>query len=484
MATIILSPDETSARLSLSFGGLSSAQTDAHIHGPAAPGVAAPPIVSLPSGQISDLEVTLTPSQVQSLKDGLLYVNVHTSMFPNGEIRGQFLSNPSSSVLTFGATNLGATEGEGSVDITVTRVGNTSGTATVDYATSDGAGSNGCDVINSIASSRCDYSPAFGRLEFAAGETSKTISIPIVNDAYAEGTENFTLGLSNSAGANLGPPTTVNVTINDNENTNGVNPVNDAEFFVRQHYIDFLNREPDVTGFPFWINEITSCGMDPTCIELKRINVSAAFFLSIEFQQTGFLVYRMYKTGYDDLPALPVPVRLNEFLPDTQQIGRGVIVGQAGWEQQLENNKRDFVADFVGRRRFTDAHPTTLTPTEFVDRLFANAGVIPSPGERQAAIDQFGGAATSSDAAARARVLRTIAEHPALAQAEFNKAFVLMQYFGYLRRNPNDFPESTLDFQGFNFWLGKLNQFNGNFLNAEMVKAFLVSGEYKGRFGP
>jgi hypothetical protein len=125
-----------------------------------------------------------------------------------------------------------------------------------------------------------------------------------------------------------------------------------------------------------------------------------------------------------------------------------------------------------------------LTPTEFVDRLFANAGVTSSPGERQAAIDEFGGAATSSDAAARARVLRTIAEHPALAQAEFNKAFVLMQYFGYLRRNPNDSPESTLDFQGFNFWLGKLNQFNGNFLNADMVKAFLVSGEYKRRFGP
>ncbi|HZI87832.1 MAG TPA: PQQ-dependent sugar dehydrogenase, partial [Pyrinomonadaceae bacterium] len=484
MATIILSPDETSARLSLNFGGLSSAQTDAHIHGPAAPGLSAPPIVSLPSGQISDLEVTLTPTQVQSLKDGVLYVNVHTSMFPNGEIRGQFLSSPSSSFVTLGATNLGVTEGEGSVDITVTRVGNTSGTATVDYATSDGAGSNGCEVINSIASSRCDYSPAFGRLEFAAGESSKTISIPIVNDAYAEGTENFTLSLSNPVGANLAPPTTAKVTINDNENTNGVNPVNDAEFFVRQHYIDFLNREPDVTGFPFWTNQITSCGMDPACIELKRINVSAAFFLSIEFQQTGYLVYRMYKTAYDDLPGLPVPVRLNEFLPDTQQIGRGVIVGQAGWEQQLENNKRDFAADFVARPRFSEAHPTTLTATEFVDRLFANAGVTPSPGERQAAINEFGGAVSSSDAAARARVLRTIAEHPALAQADFNKAFVLMQYFGYLRRNPNDAPEITLDFQGFNFWLGKLNQFNGNFLNADMVKAFLVSGEYKRRFGP
>jgi hypothetical protein len=57
-----------------------------------------------------------------------------------------------------------------------------------------------------------------------------------------------------------------------------------------------------------------------------------------------------------------------------------------------------------------------------------------------------------------------------------------MQYFGYLRRNPND-PSDT-DYTGYNFWLTKLNQFNGNFVTAEMVKAFIVSGEYRGRFGP
>ena len=76
-----------------------------------------------------------------------------------------------------------------------------------------------------------------------------------------------------------------------------------------------------------------------------------------------------------------------------------------------------------------------------------------------------------------------MAENADLARNEFNKAFVLMQYFGYLRRNPNDPPEPTLDFQGYNFWLNKLNQFNGNFVNAEMVKAFLVSTEYRQRFG-
>jgi hypothetical protein len=79
-------------------------------------------------------------------------------------------------------------------------------------------------------------------------------------------------------------------------------------------------------------------------------------------------------------------------------------------------------------------------------------------------------------------VLRAVAEDGDLKTAEFNKAFVLMQYFGYLRRNPNDAPD--VDFAGYNFWLNKLNQFGGNFVNAEMVKAFIISGEYRQRFGP
>jgi hypothetical protein len=75
-----------------------------------------------------------------------------------------------------------------------------------------------------------------------------------------------------------------------------------------------------------------------------------------------------------------------------------------------------------------------------------------------------------------------VAEDSDLNTAEFNRAFVLMQYLGYLRRNPND-PQDT-DYTGYDFWLTKLNQFNGNFVNAEMVKAFITSGEYRNRFGP
>jgi hypothetical protein len=76
----------------------------------------------------------------------------------------------------------------------------------------------------------------------------------------------------------------------------------------------------------------------------------------------------------------------------------------------------------------------------------------------------------------RATVLRKVAELEELGLREFNIAFVQMQYFGYLRRDP--------DTAGFNFWLNKLNAFNGDFRAAEMVKAFLLSSEYRQRFGP
>ncbi len=253
------------------------------------------------------------------------------------------------------------------------------------------------------------------------------------------------------------------------------NPVDRSDFFVHRHYLDFLNRQPDAAGLAFWTDQITSCGADAQCIDVKRINVSAAFFLSIEFQETGYLVYRMYKAAYDNLPGAPVPLRRIEFMPDTQQIGQGVIVGTAGWQARLESNKNAFAADFVSRSRFTTAFPTTLTAAQFVDALNQNAGGALSPSERNQLVNEL-----SSGAKTRAQVLRAVAEDQDLRNAEFNKAFVLMQYFGYLRRNPNDAPDTSFD--GFDFWLNKLNQFNGNFIDAEMVKAFLVSGEYRQRF--
>jgi hypothetical protein len=267
----------------------------------------------------------------------------------------------------------------------------------------------------------------------------------------------------------------------------------DADYFVHQHYLDFLDREPDTSGFGFWSNQITSCGVDQQCVDIKRINVSAAFYLSIEFQQTAYLVERLYKTAYGDATGsstnggqphqLAVPVvRLNELQLDTQQVGQDVVVGQSGWQTMLENNKQDFIAQFVQRSRFTLAYPTSMSPAQFVDRLNQNSGGVLSPSERTTAIGVFGSASDTSSTAARAQALRQVAENQNLYNAEFNRAFVLMQYFGYLRRNPNEGQDT--DYSGYEFWLNKLNAFNGNFINAEMVKAFIVSSEYRQRFAP
>ena len=65
---------------------------------------------------------------------------------------------------------------------------------------------------------------------------------------------------------------------------------------------------------------------------------------------------------------------------------------------------------------------------------------------------------------------------------ETNRAWVLMEYFGYLRRNPNEGQDT--DYTGYDYWLAKLNQFNGDFIKAEMVNSFISSREYRQRFGP
>jgi hypothetical protein len=380
----------------------------------------------------------------------------------------------------FSSSNYGVVEASTTVTFTVDRIGNTSSPATVDYFTSD-----------LTTNERRDYITAIGRLRFAPGEASKSFVVLISDDSYVEGLETFNVTLRNPSGVSLGTPAIATATITGNANDPATNVIDNARSYVGQHYQDFLNRQPDASGWDFWTNVITSCGTNQSCIEIKRINVSAAYFLSIEFQETGYLVERTYKTAYGSANGsstlggthqLPVPiVRFKEFLPDTQQMGQGVVVGQAGWEQVLESNKQAFALEFVQRSRFTTAFSNTLTPAQFVDLLFANAGVTPSTTDRNTAIGQFGADTNTTDATARARALRNVAENATLNQQEFNRAFVLMQYFGYLRRNPDD-PQDT-DYTGYDFWLTKLNQFNGNFINAEMVKAFITSGEYRQRFG-
>ncbi len=276
----------------------------------------------------------------------------------------------------------------------------------------------------------------------------------------------------------------------------GTNPpqfitIDDSDFFTQQNYIDFLNRMPDQSGFQFWMGQITQCGSSGPCTEVQRISVSASFFLSIEFQQTGYLVDRMYTAAFGNPQGtstfngphqLTVPrVRFSQFIPDLKQIGNGVIVLQPGWETVLENNKVSFSQSFVQRSQFVTDYPTSMSPNAFVSQLFTRAGVTPTTAETQKAVGEFGSASNTSDVAARGRALRDVAESQTVTNAEFNRAFVLMQYFGYLRRDPDNGNGDT-DYTGYDFWLTKLNQFNGNYINAEMVKAFLSSAEYRNRF--
>ena len=240
------------------------------------------------------------------------------------------------------------------------------------------------------------------------------------------------------------------------------NVIDTPEFFVRQHYLDFLGREPDDSGLNFWSDQILSCGNDVNCLERRTINVSAAYFLSIEFRETGGLVDSLYHASYGRAPLF------NEFMPDTATVARNVIVNQTGWQEQLRTNKQQFLDAWVQRAAFRAAYDN-LGNDSYVDTLIGNTGVEFTSAERGALVSGL-----NSNTLTRTEVLQQVAQNERFVKARFNEAFVRMQYFGYLRRDPDD--------SGFHFWLNKLNEFDGNFERAEMVKAFLVSGEYRDRF--
>jgi hypothetical protein len=449
--------------------------------------------VILNSGEVTKtISVTVNGDTTPELNE-TFFVNLSnptSSFLADSQGIGTILSDDApGGRIRFTSTTYGDIEFAPYYIVTVERRGDTSAAVTVDYATADlNTSLLPCSTANNLASSRCDFTQLSGTLRFAAGETGKSFALLLNRDNYVEGPETFRIVLSNPTGGAVFEEagSTIFSTFTITDVPGGPNPIDSADPFVRQNYHDFLNREADQSGLDFWTNQINSCGSEAACIELKRINVSAAFYLSIEFQETGYLVERMYKVAYGTALGtstlggahqLPVPiVRLNEFLPDTQEISQGVIVGFTGWEQVLENNKKSFLDRFVQRARFTNAFPTTMTESQFVDKLNTNAGGVLFPDERIQLINDL-----STGAKTRAQVVRTMAEDSDLVTAEKNRAFVLMQYFGYLRRNPNDSPDAN--HTGYDFWLTKLNQFGGNFINAEMVKAFITSSEYRQRFG-
>jgi hypothetical protein len=240
-----------------------------------------------------------------------------------------------------------------------------------------------------------------------------------------------------------------------------INVLDTPEYFVRQHYLDFLGREPDERGFNFWSDQILGCGEDAGCVERRTINVSAAYVLSIEFANTGALVDGLYRASYGRAP------NFAEFMPDTAAVAQGVIVGTTpSWPEVLQANREAFVNAWVSRAAFQSAYGS-MSNTDFVDTLISHSSGF--SGNRDALVNGL-----NNSSLTRAQALRQIADDEGFVNAKRNEMFVRMQYFGYLRRDP--------DAAGFNFWLNKLNQFNGNFEQAEMVKAFIVSGEYRNRF--
>ena len=341
--------------------------------------------------------------------------------------------------------------------ITVTR-NDTTSAATVDYATSDPAGLANCDVFNGIASQRCDYTLAFGRVRFAAGESSKPVYISVIDDVYAEGSESFTLTLSNpSAGTILGPQTSATLTITDNDVTSSsATPIDNSTFFIRQHYRDFLNREPEPAGLQGWLNVMNNCppsGKDANGNFCDRIEVSSGFYRSKEFQERGYFVYRIYAAGFGRIPLYA------EFMPDLSRA--------SGFQsdQDEEASKVAFVDEFMLRPEFKNRYDSKTQPRDYVNELEKAAGVTLA--NKEALIDDL-----EKGRKTRAQVLRAVAESSEVVAKYFKQAFVILQYFGYLRR---DADISYLD------WIKTYNDTDSYRI---MINGFLNSKEYRQRFGP
>ena len=362
---------------------------------------------------------------------------------------------PVSDIVQFEASNFAGQEGVGSVQITVQR-STTSTAATVTYATSDNAGLNGCNVINGMGSSRCDYTNSVGQLTFAVGEATKTVIIPLVDDGYAEGSETFMVTLTGATGTTLGSVSTANVLIQDNEAANGGNPIDSTDFFIRQHYIDFLGRDADPAGLQGWRNVLNNCGVSvaPPC---DRIEVSAGFFRSPEFQQRGYYIYRFYSAA-GKIPVYP------EFVTDLAKVS-GFLS-----DAQLEANKAAFVEEFMARADFQTRYASTFSnPTAYVDALLQTIG-LPNHPARQSWVDQLNASNTTNT---RGQVLRALVESTDVYNRYYDEAFVIMQYFGYLRRTADG---SYLS------WIQTMKQTGGDYRT--MINGFMNSGEYRQRFGP
>jgi serine protease AprX len=311
-------------------------------------------------------------------------------------------------------------------------------------ATSGGSAVEGTIVKLGGDQSRTTVCDDLGNYRFENVYTGNfyTVTPALSNYTFSPASRSFSL---------TGNVTNADFTANPDA-TQTSNAIDITEFFVRQHYRDFLNREPDQGGLDYWSAQINPCGADANCISNKRIDVSAAFFASDEFQQTGSYVYDVYAA------TLGRTLNYGEFLVD-----RGQVLGGAN----LNQAKTQFAQDFVQRSEFINRYPAGMTREEFVDAILLTmqqrSGIDPS--------SLRNGFLSDYDTGGRPLVVRHAAEASAFVAAEYNKAYVLMQYYGYLRRD--------IDPGGYAFWL---NILNGGASGRGMVCSFITSTEYQHRF--
>lgn len=258
--------------------------------------------------------------------------------------------------------------------------------------------------------------------------------------------------------------------------------IDDADFFVNQHYVDFLNRFPDSGGFTFWNSKFTNCNSNQACIGATRIDVSNQFFFVLEYQQTGGYVYRLYRASFGNSQPFPNPnpdpafpgdnlkmPAYDNFKADRQQ----VIGGSSLPQQQL-----DLANAFALRTEFTNKYPANLSLDQFVDAMLAtiNSDLGVNLTSQRAQLIALG---------SRGAVLYRLADDNAsspinnqpLISGEYNRTVVYTQYSGYLRRNS--------DIPGFLYWLDRVNSGPPKDLGTQrrMVCSFVNSTEYQLRFG-
>jgi len=228
--------------------------------------------------------------------------------------------------------------------------------------------------------------------------------------------------------------------------------IDDSDFFIQQHYNDFINRMPEPQGFQAWLNIMNTCQAGNTTCD--RIEVSSAFFRSPEFQGRGYFIFRFY------IAALGRNAFFAEFMPDLRRV--------SGFQDdaQLEASKVAFVNDFVNRPEFKQKYDAVTTPTAYVDGLLQTAG-LPNHPLRGAWIDLL-----TQGKATRAEVLRGLMDSTEVYNKFYNTAFVVMQYFGYLRRDTDILYKE---------WIKIMDGNGGDYRG--MISGFMNSKEYRQRFG-